>query len=74
MKNFYCTNVCGRNDFSIDKWNQLFLKSIKLNLSSKETYNLLGDNNPHCEVQCFECMAIVGKSQIKNKDFRKKLK
>lgn len=56
---FYCQNICGRVDFSIEKWNEEFEACRKAGVEMKKP-------RP-CGEQCFDCMAIVGQTRIKNK-------
>lgn len=63
--NFYCQIKCGSVDFSIDKWNKAYKEIQQMPISEDEKRELL--NPDHCKEQCFECMAIVGKTRLKNK-------
>jgi hypothetical protein len=51
--NFYCQNKSGHIDFSIADWNKLNNLDIK-------------QNEKECKEQCFECIAIVGQTRLKN--------
>lgn len=70
--NFYCQNICGSEDFSIDEWNKTFLALEKTNLSEKEKDYIL--DPPQCKEQCFDCLAIVGKQRLKTQKSIKKPK
>jgi hypothetical protein len=59
---FYCQNLAGDKDFSIEEWNEVY-KSVQ-NLSESDQRKIL-DDPPPCEEQCFACMAIVGEQRIK---------
>lgn len=63
--NFYCQQLCGADDFSIDEWNKAFKYCIDNNLSEKQTGEIL-EGKP-CKNQCFECMATVGSRRMKTK-------
>ena len=60
--NFYCKKVCGDPDFSIDQYNQD--NKVLTDDQMTEKYH----ERPMCESQCFDCMAIVGKTRIKNRN------
>ena len=62
MSDFYCQNKCVRPDFSIEEWNATFnaLNAIGLEMPNRE--------DEVCDSQCFECMAIVGETQRKNRE------
>jgi len=66
MSNYYCQQECGEEDFSIDEWNKAFDYCVDMNLNEKDTRKIL-EGDP-CKEQCFDCMAIVGKRQIKTKE------
>ena len=68
MSNYYCQQKCGEVDFSIDEWNKAFNYCIENNLNEKDTNKIL-DGEP-CTEQCFDCMAIVGETRIKNAKIR----
>ena len=70
--NFHCQQKCGHEDFSIDRWNEVFRFCMDNNLSDEKTDRLL--HGEPCEEQCFDCMAIVGKQKLKTKKLMKKLK
>lgn len=61
---FYCQNVCGDVDFSIDEWNKVYDEVKNM---SEEIQRLVLDDPPPCKEQCFACMAIVGETRKKNK-------
>lgn len=65
MDNYYCQQKCGQEDFSIEEWDKAFKYCIDNNLSEKQTGEIL-EGKP-CTKQCFDCMAIVGKTREKNK-------
>ena len=60
---FYCQNTCGTIGFSIDEWNETDKALNKIALSEKEKNKILFP--PHCNNQCFDCLAIVGERQCK---------
>ena len=64
---FYCQNVAGDVDFSIEEWNEVY-KSVQ-GLSKKDQRKIL-DPRPPCEKQCFACMAIVGEQRLKTKSLK----
>ena len=68
MDNFYCHQKCGGVDFSIEEWNKAFQYCVDNNLSEEQTAEIL-EGNP-CKKQCFDCMAIVGKTRKKNRLIR----
>lgn len=59
---FYCQNLTGDVNFSIEEWNKAF-DEVK-DMSSEIQRLVLGDP-PACEEQCFACMAIVGEQRKK---------
>lgn len=63
MSSFYCQNLCGDIDFSIDEWNEAFKYCNDNNLSEEETKKILRPGG--CKEQCFACMAIVGERRNK---------
>lgn len=67
----YCQKVCGEEEFSIDEWNKTSISLDKTNLSEDQKNEILFPSS--CEKQCFDCMAIVGKRQIKTKQLIKQL-
>lgn len=54
---FYCQNVVGDTNFSIDEWNKTY-EEVKD--KSEEIQRLVLDPPPPCKEQCFDCVAIVG--------------
>lgn len=59
MSNFYCQEKSGYENFSIEKWNEDFMRRIKYNLP---------DTKPKiCKQQCNECFDIVVRTRLKNK-------
>jgi len=68
MKNFYCQQKCGEVGFSIDKWNEAFNYCVENNLSEEQINEIL-EGTP-CEQQCFDCMAVVGETRMKNQIIR----
>ena len=60
--NFYCKKVCGNPDFSIDLYNED--NKILTDDQMTEKYH----ERSMCESQCFDCMAIVGETRIKNRN------
>lgn len=67
--NFYCQQKCGEVDFSIDEWNKAYKEINAMPISEEEKRKLI-DGEP-CKEQCFDCMAIVGQTRIKNKKLTK---
>ena len=59
---FYCQNLVGDVNFSIDEWNKAF-EEVKD--KSEEIRRLVLDSPPACEKQCFDCIAIVGERRAK---------
>lgn len=69
MKNkFYCQNICGDVDFSIDEWNKVYNDIKDLDLPEKEENLILFGSGEQCNEQCFNCMAIVGSVRENNKN------
>jgi hypothetical protein len=64
MDNFYCQQKCGEVDFSIEEWNKAFREIISMGLTKAEEDKLL--NGEPCKKQCFDCIAIVGATRLKN--------
>ena len=62
--NFYCQQKCGNVDFSIDQWNKSYKEIMSMPISKKQKQKLI--HGEPCKNQCFDCMAIVGKTRIKN--------
>lgn len=60
--NFYCQNVVGDANFSIDEWNKAY-EEVKN--ESEEIQRLVLDAPPPCKEQCFACLAIVGERRRK---------
>ena len=69
--NYYCQQKCGQEDFSIHEWNKSY-KEIEAMPISRAAKDKLINGEP-CTSQCFDCMAIVGKTRAKNKEFRENL-
>lgn len=61
--NFYCQNICGDVNFSIDEWNKTYMEVKDM---SEEIQRLVLDPPPRCEKQCSACLDIVFNTQIKN--------
>jgi len=59
---FYCQNICGDDNFSIDEWNKAF---DEVKDKSEEIQRLVLDPPPPCNEQCFDCIAIVGEQRKK---------
>ncbi len=66
--NFYCQQVSGDANFSIDEWNNVYYAVKDLGLSKEAEEKILFESGEHCKEQCFACMAIVGETQLKNKN------
>lgn len=66
MNNFYCQKTCGEDGFSIEEWNETYNELEKANLTDKQRQDILFP--PHCNKQCFDCMANVGERRLKTKD------
>lgn len=57
---FYCQNLTGDVNFSIEGWNATY-ESIKgAGLTEAEENYILFGSGEGCKEQCFACMAIVG--------------
>lgn len=65
-ENFYCQQKCGSPDFSIEEWNKALKYCNDAGIEGKQRNEIL-EGKP-CKEQCFDCMAIVGKTRIKNKN------
>lgn len=65
--NFYCKRACCGNDWSIEEYNQD--NKILTDIQMQEKYH----NHTQCEIQCFDCMAIVGETRIKNRKSRESI-
>lgn len=65
MVHFYCQNIVGDADFSIDEWNKVY-EEVK-DLSEDEQNAILFPVLEPCKQQCFSCMAIVGERRLKTK-------
>ena len=63
---FYCQNVAGEVNFSIDEWNKAY-EEVKD--KSEEIQRLVLDPQPPCKEQCFDCMAIVGERRKRTQEF-----
>lgn len=59
---FYCQNLTGDVDFSIDEWNAAY-NELK-DLSESVQKSVLGER-PACTEQCPTCAAIVGERRLK---------
>jgi hypothetical protein len=59
-KNFYCKNICGDPDFSIEQWHEQMLNCLKAGIKMP--------SDVKCTEQCFDCMAIVGERQKQTKE------
>ena len=70
MSSFYCQQKCGEVNFSIDEWNKAFDYCIENNLPEKEMSKIL--EGEACKKQCFDCMAVVGETRMKNKIIRER--
>jgi len=62
---FYCQNVVGDQNFSIDEWNKAYQEVKNM---SEDIKRLVLDDPPPCKEQCFACMAIVGERRLKTKN------
>ena len=65
--NFYCQKICGDIDFSIEEWNEALKYCNNAGIEGEERDRILNPELFPCETQCFDCMAIVGKTRTKNK-------
>lgn len=63
--NFYCQQKCGEVGFDIDEWNKNYKEIEAMPIPQAEKDKLI-DGEP-CKEQCFDCMAIVGETQKKNR-------
>ncbi|MFT5821237.1 MAG: hypothetical protein ACI8ZM_002486 [Crocinitomix sp.] len=66
-KQFYCQEVSGFENFSIDAWNEANATN------DKERMELMRASGKRCPFQCPSCIKIVAKTREKNKAFRLKL-
>jgi hypothetical protein len=57
--------MCEDENFSIDEWNKSYLEIEAMPISQIEKDKLI-DGEP-CKVQCFDCMANVGETRLKNR-------
>lgn len=64
MSNFYCQQKCGEVGFSIKEWNKAYKEIMSMPISDHEKQKLI--HGEQCTSQCFDCMAIVGETRIKN--------
>jgi hypothetical protein len=62
---FYCQNVSGDVNFSIEEWNKAYHEVKDM---SEEIQRLVLDDPPPCKEQCFACMAIVGEARKRNNE------
>lgn len=62
--NFYCQQKCGHVDFSIEEWNKAFKYCNDAGIEGKQRDEILEGKS--CNEQCFDCMAIVGQTRLKN--------
>lgn len=62
---FYCQNVVGDANFSIDEWNKQFELCMELGIEMPR------DLSP-CKKQCFDCLAIVGERRRKTIEIMKR--
>lgn len=60
-KEFYCQQLCCSPDFDINKWNSSYLEIESMPISQNLKNKLI--DGKHCKAQCFDCMAIVGKTR-----------
>lgn len=56
---FYCQNLTGDVDFSIDEWNKTYNNIKDAGLSKTEEQYILFGSGEGCKEQCFACMTIV---------------
>lgn len=61
---FYCQNLCGDVNFSIDEWNEAFDEVKNM---SNEIQNMVLGKQPACKEQCFACISIVGQRRLETK-------
>ena len=64
---FYCQNIAGDVDFSIEEWNEVH-ESVQ-GLNEKDQRKILDPQSP-CEKQCLACMAIVGERRLKTQSLK----
>ena len=69
---FYCKKVCESDNYSIDEWFKLFYFCKNTGIKGKERDKILRPELFPCEIQCFDCMAIVGETRIKNAKLKDK--
>ena len=70
MKNYYCQQKCGFENFDIVEHDKLLKEVWKMPISNAEMDKII--NGIPCKEQCFECMSIVGETQKKNRLIREK--
>ena len=70
MSDFYCQNLVGDENFSIDEWNRVHNEIKDLGLSEKEENLILFGTGECCKEQCFSCMAIVGERKLKTQNIK----
>jgi hypothetical protein len=63
---FYCQNLVGDVNFSIDEWNKAY-QDVKD--KSEEIQRLVLDPPPACREQCFDCAANVGARRKKTQGY-----
>lgn len=64
---FYCQNLTGDINFSIEEWNNTYNNIKETGLSETEENYILFGTGEGCKEQCFNCMAIVDQRR-KNTD------
>ena len=64
---FYCQKVCGNKDFSINEWNKAFEYCNDMGVEGEQRDRILNPELFPCDKQCFDCIAVVGETRIKNK-------
>lgn len=64
---FYCQQLTGDVDFSIDEWNQTYNSIKDAGLTEAEENYILFGSREGCREQCFACMAIVGQRRLATK-------
>lgn len=65
---FYCQNLCGQIDFSIDEWNEAFDFCEKAGITGVERDKILHPEKFPCATQCLSCITIVGERRLKTKE------
>ncbi|KAB2814578.1 hypothetical protein [Phaeocystidibacter luteus] len=60
---FYCKKHSGDAAFSIEEWNHALEECNRLGIEGEERDRILHPELFTCDVQCFDCLAEVGKTR-----------